>query len=54
TLQMVAGGLSIALAGPFFDGSVTPMLGAIAACGLVAALLTLALLRPRPMAEPTV
>ena len=53
TLQMVAGGLSIALAGPFFDGSVTPMLGAIAACGLVAAVLTLALLRPRPVIEPT-
>ena len=54
TLQMVAGGLSIALAGPFFDGTVTPMLGAIAACGLVAALLTLVLLRPRPVAEPSV
>ena len=52
TLQMVAGGLSIALAGPFFNGTVTPMLGAIAACGLVAALLTLILLRPRPVVEP--
>lgn len=52
TLQMLAGGLSIAAAGPFFDGSVSPMLGAIAACGLVAAGLTLALLRPRPSPAP--
>ncbi len=55
TLQMLAGGLSIALAGPFFDGSVTPMLGAIAACGLVAGLLTLTVLRPRKVAaEPAI
>jgi MFS transporter, DHA1 family, multidrug resistance protein len=33
TLQMLAGGLMIAAAGPFFDGSATPMLGAIAICG---------------------
>jgi MFS transporter, DHA1 family, multidrug resistance protein len=36
TLQMLAGGLMIALAGPFFDGTVTPMLGAIALCGVIA------------------
>jgi len=36
TLQMLAGGLMIALTGPFFDGTVTPMLAAIAICGLVA------------------
>tara|TARA_R110002049_G_scaffold10127_6_gene50552 strand:+ start:20315 stop:21505 length:1191 start_codon:yes stop_codon:yes gene_type:complete len=47
TLQMLAGGLSIALAGLVFDGTVVPMLGAIAACGLIAAALTLILLRPR-------
>ncbi len=35
TLQMLAGGAMIALAGPFFDGSVTPMLGAIALCGVL-------------------
>ncbi len=33
TLQMLAGGLMIVAAGPFFDGTVTPMLGAIAVCG---------------------
>jgi MFS transporter, DHA1 family, multidrug resistance protein len=33
TLQMLAGGLMIAAAGPFFDGTATPMLGAIAVCG---------------------
>ncbi len=33
TLQMLAGGVMIAVAGPFFDGSATPMLGAIAVCG---------------------
>lgn len=35
TLQMLAGGVMIALAGPFFDGTVTPMLGAIAVCGVL-------------------
>lgn len=36
TLQMLAGGVMIALVGPFFDGSVTPMLAAIAICGVLA------------------
>ena len=36
TLQMLAGGVMIAAAGPFFDGTVTPMLGAIAVCGVLA------------------
>jgi MFS transporter, DHA1 family, multidrug resistance protein len=36
TMQMLAGGLMIALAGPFFDGTATPMLGAIAVCGVIA------------------
>lgn len=36
TLQMLAGGAMIAAAGPFFDGTVTPMLGAIALCGALA------------------
>lgn len=35
TLQMLAGGLMIVAAGPFFDGTVTPMLGAIAVCGVL-------------------
>ena len=36
TLQMLAGGLMVAAVGPFFDGSVVPMLGAIALCGVAA------------------
>lgn len=47
TLQMLAGGLMIAAAGPFFDGSAVPMLAAIALCGVIAAVLT-ALTLPRP------
>lgn len=45
TLQMLVGGAMIALAGPFFDATATPMIAAIAAAGalaLVAAALTLA------------
>jgi DHA1 family bicyclomycin/chloramphenicol resistance-like MFS transporter len=33
TLQMLAGGAMLAAAAPFFDGTPTPMLGAIALCG---------------------
>jgi DHA1 family bicyclomycin/chloramphenicol resistance-like MFS transporter len=36
TLQMLTGGAMIALAGPFFDGTATPMVTAIAAAGLLA------------------
>lgn len=35
TLQMLAGGAMIAAGGPFFDGTATPMLGAIAICGVL-------------------
>ena len=35
TLQMLAGGLMIVAVGPFFDGTAVPMLGAIAACGVL-------------------
>jgi MFS transporter, DHA1 family, multidrug resistance protein len=35
TLQMLAGGAMIAAVGPFFDGTATPMLGAIALCGIL-------------------
>ena len=35
TLQMLAGGLMIVAAGPFFDGTAVPMLGAIALCGVL-------------------
>jgi DHA1 family bicyclomycin/chloramphenicol resistance-like MFS transporter len=52
TLQMVAGGVMIAASGPFFDGTVTPMLGAIALCGVLAlALSRLALTRGGRQAE---
>jgi len=36
TLQMLAGGAMIAAMGPFFDGSVVPMLAAIAICAVIA------------------
>lgn len=36
TLQMLAGGLMIAVTAPFFDGTALPMLLAIAVCGVVA------------------
>ncbi|PLL13369.1 Bcr/CflA family drug resistance efflux transporter [Tabrizicola sp. TH137] len=40
TLQMLAGGVMIAATGPFFDGTVVPMLAAIALCGVLALLLS--------------
>jgi DHA1 family bicyclomycin/chloramphenicol resistance-like MFS transporter len=40
TLQMVAAGVLVVMAGPFLDGTVAPMLGAIAACGLIALVLS--------------
>ncbi|EAQ04562.1 drug resistance transporter, Bcr/CflA family protein [Pseudooceanicola batsensis HTCC2597] len=46
TLQMLAGGMMITLTGPFFDGTATPMLLAIAICGLLAAGLCWTVLRP--------
>ena len=36
TLQMLAGGLMIALTAPLFDGTALPMLAAIAVCGIIA------------------
>ena len=36
TLQMLTGGAMIALAGPFFDGTATPMVAAIALAGALA------------------
>ncbi|MFO1140923.1 MAG: multidrug effflux MFS transporter [Amaricoccus sp.] len=53
TLQMLTGGVMIALAGPFFDGTATPMVATIALCGLLsttAAALTLGTLRRRAAA----
>lgn len=40
TMQMLVGGAMTAAAAPFFDGTVLPMLGAIALCGLLALLLS--------------
>ncbi len=45
TLQMVTGGMMMVLAGLFADGTVLPMLAAIAVCGLVAFLLAMLILR---------
>ena len=36
TIQMVTGGLIVALAGPFLDGTVAPMTATIAVCALIA------------------
>ncbi len=44
TLQMVAGGIAVALAAPFHDGTALPMVGAIAVCGLGSAALAWAVL----------
>ena len=48
TMQMVSAGGLVAVAGPFLDGTVVPMLGAIALCGLIA--LVLSRLIPRQAA----
>ena len=49
TLQMLAAGVLVVAAGPFLDGTVTPMLGAIALCG--ALVLVLSRLIPRQAAR---
>ena len=49
TLQMLTGGVMIALAGPFFDGTATPMLITIALCALAALVLS-RLVLPRMIA----
>ena len=49
TLQMLTGGVVTILAGPFFDGTALPMLGAIAFCAAAAAVLALLVLA-RPAA----
>ncbi|MEY1555104.1 multidrug effflux MFS transporter [Yoonia sp. R2331] len=48
TFQMLAGGLMVAATGPFFDGTATPMVAAIALCAVLA--LCLALVTFRRMA----
>ncbi len=47
TLQMLAGGAMIAAAGPFFDGTATPMIAAIAVCGVAAFVLAQVVLGQR-------
>ena len=48
TMQMVAAGVLVAATGPFMDGTVVPMLGAIALCGVIS--LVLSWLIPRQAA----
>ena len=50
TLQMVTGGVMIAVSGLFFDGTPKPMVGAIAFCAVAA--LILALATPKPPVAP--
>jgi len=52
TMQMVAAGVLVATTGPFMDGTVVPMLGAIALCGAIA--LVLSRLIPRHAAVAAV
>jgi DHA1 family bicyclomycin/chloramphenicol resistance-like MFS transporter len=47
TMQMLVGGLMITAAGPFFDGTVVPMTGAIALCGVLTWLTARAVLSRR-------
>ncbi len=46
TLQMVAGAVAVSLASPFFDGTATPMVVAIAICGLSALGIAAMLVKP--------
>lgn len=45
TLQMLAGGIMVALTGPFFDGTALPMVTAIALCGVLALMIALGTFR---------
>ena len=51
TLQMVAAGVLVASVGPFMDGTVVPMLAAIALCGMLA--FALSRMVPRGMGAAT-
>jgi DHA1 family bicyclomycin/chloramphenicol resistance-like MFS transporter len=53
TLQMVAGGVIIALAGPFFNGTATPMVVAIALCALATLILSRLIVTARAPAPKT-
>lgn len=50
TIQMLTGGVVVALAGPFFDGTAGPMMGVIAICAMLAlAMAVMVLLRRAPV-----
>ena len=49
TLQMLAGGLMISLAAPYFDGTALPMVAAIAVCGAIALTAATLTLRGGPL-----
>lgn len=51
TLQMLVGGLIVALTAPYFDGTAVPMLGTIAICALLALSLGLLLARRQAVAR---
>lgn len=51
TLQMLAGGVIVALSAPFFDGTVIPMLATIAACAVIAFVLSLTVKPPQAAAR---
>lgn len=51
TLQMLAGGVIVALSAPFFDGTVLPMLATIAVCALLALTLSLRATRAQAAAR---
>ena len=53
TLQMLAGGAMVAATGQFFDGSVAPMLAAIAICGILAFALAQIVLGRQPVTAGT-
>ena len=48
TLQMLAGGIMITAAAPFFNGTATPMVAAIALCAVAAFILTRLLFAKMP------
>lgn len=52
TLQMITGGVMIAVSGLFFDGTARPMVGAIAACAVAALLLALATPKSKEALNP--
>ena len=50
TLQMLTGGVIVALMGPFFTSSPVPMIGVIALCALIAFALSRLTVKPQTVA----